>query len=80
MCPFLLLSDSLGQAAARSHTGALASEDRVVDAFLDDRQAADLLVQPGVLDGDAGMQREEHRLAVGAAPPGGSAVHQNAKV
>ena len=26
-----------GQAAARSHTGALATEDRVVDAFLEDQ-------------------------------------------
>ena len=27
-------------------------------SFVDDRQALDLLVQPGVLDGDPGMDRE----------------------
>ena len=39
-------------------------------ALLDDRQALDLFVQPGVLDGDAGVAREhlDEPLVVVAEP------------
>ena len=59
-----VLVHQLGQVLQRQPDGVDALDDPVVEilgdplAFLDDRQALDLLVQPRVLDGDPGVQGE----------------------
>ena len=59
-----VLADQLGHVLERQADGVQALDDAVVQvladplALVDDRQPLDLLVQPGVLDGDAGMERE----------------------
>ena len=59
-----VLGDHLGQVLKRQRYRVQALNDRVMQvladalALLDDRQPADLLVQPRVLDRDPGMQGE----------------------